>query len=412
MQRTLPTHVSMNQWNMRDGELLVGGLTLSRLAARVGQTPFYAYSRDLLKVRVAAVRSALPSNIKLHYAMKANPMPAVVQYLAGLVDGIDVASAGELKVALDAGADPTEVSFAGPGKRDPELRQSVAAGVLVNVESMRELPVLAAMSQDLGLPARVAVRVNPDFELKGSGMKMGGGPKQFGLDVERVQEALEFMAREGLAFEGFHLFAGSQNLRAESICDAQQKSYELAQRLAEHARTPVRFLNLGGGFGIPYFPGEQRLDLGPIGANLQALVERAGRDMPDARIVIELGRYLVGEAGVYVTRVIDRKVSRGQVFLVCDGGLNHQLAASGNFGQVVRKNYPAAIGTKLGLDWEQEISSIVGPLCTPLDLLADRLNLPVAEVGDLAVVFQSGAYGASASPQAFLGHPPVVEVLV
>ena len=412
-----PVHTPMSQWAVEPGpagELLLDGIRLSTLAARVGTTPFYAYSRTLLRQRVAELRAALPKQVKLHYAMKANPMPAVVQFMAGLVDGIDVASAGELKVALDAGADPAEVSFAGPGKRDPELRQSVASGVLVNVESLRELPVLARASQELGLPARVAIRVNPDFELKGSGMKMGGGPKQFGLDTERVPEALLFAAREGLAFEGFHLFAGSQNLKAESICEAQQKSYELALRLAEHAlrltNTPVKFLNLGGGFGIPYFPGETRLDLAPIGANLQAIVERAASDMPQAGIVIELGRYLVGEAGIYVTRIVDRKVSRGQVYLVCDGGLHHQLAASGNFGQVVRKNYPVGI-FPLRSD-ARESSMVVGPLCTPLDLLADRLPLPQGEIGDLVVVFQSGAYGASSSPQAFLGHPAVVEVLV
>jgi diaminopimelate decarboxylase len=400
----------MSQWAVEGGELLVDGIKLSSLAARVGTTPFYAYSRTLLRQRVAELRAALPKQIKLHYAMKANPMPAVVQFMAGLVDGIDVASAGELKVALDAGADPAEVSFAGPGKRDPELRQSVASGVLVNVESMRELPVLARASQELGLPARVAIRVNPDFELKGSGMKMGGGPKQFGLDTELVPEALQFAAREGLAFEGFHLFAGSQNLKAESICEAQQKSYELALRLAEDARTPVKFLNLGGGFGIPYFPGETRLELAPIGANLQAIVERAATEMPQAGIVIELGRYFVGEAGIYVTRIVDRKVSRGQVYLVCDGGLHHQLAASGNFGQVVRKNYPVGIYPQRSE--ARESSMVVGPLCTPLDLLADRMALPQGEVGDLVVVFQSGAYGASSSPQAFLGHPAVVEVLV
>jgi diaminopimelate decarboxylase len=322
-----------------------------------------------------------------------------------------VASAGELKVALDCGADPAEVSFAGPGKRDPELRQAVASGVLVNVESMRELPVLAAASQELGLPARVAVRVNPDFELKGSGMKMGGGPKQFGVDVEVVPGMLDFIAREGLAFEGFHLFAGSQNLRAESICEAQQKSYALALRLSEQARSPVKFLNLGGGFGVPYFPGEQRLDLAPIGANLQEISERCARELPHAHIVIELGRYLVAEAGVYVTRIVDRKVSRGQVYLVADGGLHHHLAASGNFGQVVRKNYPVTIGNKADAN-DREVASVVGPLCTPLDLLADRMLLPVAQVGDLAVVFQSGAYGISSSPQGFLGHPACVEVLV
>jgi diaminopimelate decarboxylase len=400
----------MDQFAVRDGELVVGDEKLGLLAARVGSTPFFAYDRGLLRQRVAELREALPAAVKLHYAMKANPMPAVVQFMAGLVDGIDVASAGELKVALDAGADPAEVSFAGPGKRDPELRQAVASRVMVNVESPREVEVLATVSRELGQAARVAVRVNPDFELKGSGMKMGGGPRQFGVDADAVPALLARIGELGLAFEGFHLFAGSQNLRAESICEAQQKSYELALRLAAHAPGPVRFLNLGGGFGIPYFPGESRLDLAPIGANLHALLKRARTEMPEAAVVIELGRYFVGEAGIYVTRVVDRKVSRGRVFLVCDGGLNHHLAASGNFGQVVRKNYPVAIGNRMGV--APEPASAVGPLCTPLDLLADRMSLPVADVGDLVVVFQSGAYGASSSPQNFLGHPAVIEVLV
>ncbi len=377
LTRPLPTHAPMTQFTAAGGQLLIGGLPLERLAARVGQTPFYAYDRALLASRVVELRTALPATVKLHYAMKANPMPAVVGLMAGLVDGIDVASAGELKIALDAGADPREISFAGPGKRNGELRQAVAAGVLVNLESFREIGVLAAISAELDVPARVAVRVNPDFELKSSGMKMGGGAKPFGVDAEQVPQLLAEIAAAGLQFEGFHLFAGSQNLKAEAICEAQQKSWALARRLADCAPAPVRFLNLGGGFGIPYFPGEQR----------------------------------TGEAGVYVTRVIDRKVSRGQVFLVVDGGLNHHLSASGNFGQVIRKNYPVAIGNRMGAT-ERETTSVVGPLCTPLDLLAERMDLPAAQPGDLVVIFQSGAYGASASPQTFLGHPAVVEVLV
>jgi diaminopimelate decarboxylase len=407
---TAPTHAAMRHFEARDGELIVGGQPLSRLAARIGQTPFYVYSRALLHERVAQLRAALPPEVSLHYAMKANPMPALVQHMVGLVNGIDVASAGELQLALDAGADPHEISFAGPGKRDPELVQAVAAGVLVNVESARELPVLAAAARQLGVPARVALRVNPDFELKGSGMKMGGGPKQFGVDVEQVPGVLAEMKRLGLQFEGFHLFAGSQNLKAESICEAQLKSYELALRLVQENALDIRFLNLGGGFGIPYFPGERPLDLAPIGDNLRALVARAKADMPAAQIVIELGRYFVGEAGLYVCRVVDKKVSRGLTYLVCDGGLHHHLANSGNFGQVVRKNYPVTIGNRQGAPLEPVTA--VGPLCTPLDLLADRMALPQAEIGDLLVVYQSGAYGPSASPQAFLGHPRCVEALV
>ena len=409
--RALPVHAPMHQFAVRQGQLVVGGELLGTLAERVGQTPFYAIDRQLLRQRVAQLRAALPATLKLHYAMKANPMPAVVGLMAGLVDGIDVASGGELKVALDAGADPAEISFAGPGKREAELRQAVAARALVNVESMREVVLLATISQQLGLPARVAVRVNPDFELKGSGMKMGGGPKQFGVDVECVPDLLAQVKAGGLDFEGFHLFAGSQNLRPESICEAQQKSFALALRLADACPQPVRFLNLGGGFGIPYFPGEKRLDLAPIADNLAHIVERARSELPQAALVIELGRYLVGEAGVYVTRIVDRKVSRGQVFLVTDGGLNHHLSASGNFGQVLRKNYPVTIGNKADAR-QRETVSVVGPLCTPLDLLADRMDLPAADVGDLVVIFQSGAYGASASPQGFLGHPACLEVLV
>lgn len=445
----------MTQFPIVEGELIIGGKPVSQLAAELG-TPFYAYDRTVIDARVTALRAALPAAIKLHYAIKANPMPELVRHMAGRVDGLDVASGGELAVALEAwrnrtplslegrgaggeggGAAETappftpspnlsplkgemsikrqpelpDISFAGPGKREPELEAAVRAGVLLNVESAREVEQLATLSQRLGLPARVAVRVNPDFELKSSGMKMGGGAKPFGVDAENVPELLHRIGELGLAFEGFHLFAGSQNLRSESIVEAQQACYALALRLAEHAPAPVRTLNLGGGFGIPYFPGDTPLDLAPISANLAELVARASRELPQAEIVIELGRYLVGEAGVYVCRVIDRKVSRGQTFLICDGGLHHHLAASGNFGQLIRKNYPVVIGNKAAPEHTESVT-VVGPLCTPLDILADRMELSVAEPGDLVVVYQSGAYGFTASPQRFLGHPEAMEILL
>ena len=406
-----PMHAPMTQFPMVNGCLHVGGIPLTRLAERVGRTPFFAYDRRLISARVALLREQLPRGVMLHYALKANPMPALACHMAGLVDGLDVASAGELAVALDSGIDPAHVSFAGPGKSDGELAQSIAAGILVNVESPREVGVLAREARRLGLPARVAVRVNPGFELKTSGMKMGGGPKQFGVDAESVPALLEDIARAGLAFEGFHIFGGSQNLNAGAICETQRKSVQLAMELAAAAPAPVRVLNIGGGFGVPYFPGDRPLDLAPIARTLEQLADDVRKALPEAALVIELGRYLVSEAGVYVCRVIDRKISRGQVFLVTDGGLHHQLAASGNFGQVIRKNYPVAIGTRAPAG-ASEIASVVGPLCTPLDLLADRMELAQAHEGDLVVVFQSGAYGASASPNRFLSHPSPLEVLV
>jgi len=404
-------HTAQPWFEIANDCLRVGGQALTDLAAKAGRTPFYVYDRAVMDRKVAALRRALPPEVHLHYAIKANPMPEVVRHMLGLVDGLDVASAGELKTALGAGADPGSVSFAGPGKTDEELEYAAASDITLNVESEREIEVLAAIAQRTGHRPKVAVRVNPDFELKTSGMKMGGGPKQFGIDAERVPEVLRRIGALPLEFRGFHIFSGSQNLRAEAIVEAQQKTVALAARLAQDAPTPVTLLNIGGGLGIPYFPGEQVLDLEPIAANLRALVPDIRRRMPDAEIVLELGRYLVGEAGLYVCKVIDRKISRGQVFLVTDGGLHHHLAASGNFGQVLRKNYPVAIGNRMQ-GTEHEIASVVGPLCTPLDLLGDRVDLARADVGDLVVVFQSGAYGFTASPLGFLSHPAPLEILV
>ncbi len=406
-----PAHAPLEHFPACDDGLQIGGIPLTQLAERVGQTPFYAYDRRLISQRVAALRAALPPAIRLHYAIKANPMPALVQHVASLVDGLDVASLGELRIALDTPMAGEAISFAGPGKRPQELAAALAAGIVINLESETELERLADLAEQQKTRPKVAVRVNPDFELKAAGMKMGGGSKPFGVDAERVPALLRRLTALRVDFRGFHIFAGSQNLRAETIVAAQDLTFELALRLAADAPGPVKQLNIGGGFGIPYFPGDQPLDLTPIGANLARWLPRLQAELPEAQVVLELGRYLVGEAGVYVTRIVDRKVSRGQVFLVTDGGLNHHLAASGNFGQVIRKNFPVMVGNRV-TGGERETVSVVGPLCTPLDLLADRMELAKAGIGDLIVVLQSGAYGLTASPLGFLSHPPPVEVLV
>ncbi|RMF09764.1 MAG: pyridoxal-dependent decarboxylase, exosortase A system-associated, partial [Alphaproteobacteria bacterium] len=314
-------------------------------------------------------------------------------------------------VALDTGIAPETISFAGPGKTRAELSQAVASGIVINMESPNEMETIAELGSEQGIRPRVAIRVNPDFELKTSGMKMGGGPKQFGIDAEQVPQTLQRLRSLDLDFQGFHIFSGSQNLRAEAIIEAQEKTIDLAIRLAGHAPDGLRMVNIGGGFGIPYFPGEQPLDLEPVGEALDRQMPKVQAALGEVEIVIELGRYLVGEAGVYVARVVDRKVSRGQVFLITDGGLHHQLSASGNFGQVIRKNYPVAIATRMDLPPEEEVD-IVGCLCTPLDLLGARIQAPRAEIGDLVAVFQSGAYGRSSSPERFLSHPAPVEILV
>lgn len=404
-------HAALASAPVADDALTLGGEPVARIAERVGRTPFYAYDRRAIGARVEQLRGTLPPGLSLHYAVKANPMPAVVGHLAGLVDGLDVASAGELRVALDAGVGPGDISFAGPGKRDGELRAAVASGITVNAESAAEIERLARVGDALGIQPQVALRVNPDFELKASGMKMGGGPRQFGIDAEIVPEVLRGLGDMAIHFRGFHIFGGSQNLRRESLIETQDATFALARRLAGDAPGPIELLNIGGGFGIPYFPGDEALELGEVSDNLAARMAEWHAGAGDTEIVLELGRYLVGEAGIYVCRVIERKVSRGQVFLVTDGGLHHHLAASGNFGQVLRKNYPVCVAHRVH-GGPRENVSVVGPLCTPLDLLADCVDLGRAEPGDLVCVLQSGAYGYSASPHRFLGHPPPLEILV
>ncbi|AKH19700.1 pyridoxal-dependent decarboxylase, exosortase A system-associated [Sedimenticola thiotaurini] len=406
-----PRHEKMTQYPVVDNELQIGGIPLTRLAARVGQTPFYAYDRRLITERISALRETLPAAIHLHYAIKANSMPAVVQHLSGLTDGLDVASLGEMKTALDTGVNPENISFAGPGKTDKELTAAVAAGVIINMESAGEMERIANIGNTLSIRPRVSVRVNPDFELKTSGMKMSGGPKPFGIDAEQVPGVLKRIGQLELNFRGFHIFSGSQNLRPEALIEAQTNTFELACRLADAAPSPIQWLNIGGGFGIPYFPGEKTLDLTPVADNLNTLLDKYRPKLPQAEIVIELGRYLVGEAGIYVSKVVDKKISREETFVVTDGGLHHHLAASGNFGQVIRKNYPVCVGNRVVSD-KMETVNVVGPLCTPLDILANKMELPVMETGDLVVIFQSGAYGLRASPQDFLSHPAPIEVLV
>ena len=399
-------------FDTRDGQLLVGGVPLTRLAERVGSTPFFAYDRTRLSDRVALLRAALPHDLELTYAVKANPMPALVQHLSGIVDGLDVASGTEMRVALDTPLRADRISFAGPGKSPAEISQAVAAGVVIELESFTEADRILAAGARLGVRPRVAIRVNPDFEVKGSGMRMGGGAQQFGVDAELVPDLMRDLADKDIDLLGFHVFAGSQNLHSEILCEAQARTVELMVRLGEKASQPVRYLNLGGGFGIPYHDKDSPLDLNAIGTNLKELMATVLRPaFPQARVLVELGRYIVGECGVYVTRVVDRKESRGRTFLVVDGGMHHQLAASGNFGQVIRRNYPLSIGTRMDEE-PTETSQVVGCLCTPLDLLGDKTPLPQGQIGDLIVLYQAGAYGLTASPTAFLSHDPPIEVLV
>jgi len=394
-----------------DGELAIGGLTASALADKAGDTPLFVYSQAHLKARVEELRAAMPKRLALHYAMKANPFAPLLEYMNGLVDGFDLASGGEMELALEAGVKPSAMSFAGPGKRDRELEAAISKGVTLNLESENEAARAFAIGERLGIAPKLAVRVNPSFDLKGSGMKMGGGAKQFGVDAERVPALIKEILASGAKWQGLHIYAGSQALKANAIIEMQAATLKLAAEISEAAGASPKHINLGGGYGIPYFPGDEAVDLKTVGSALDDEFSKLPDVIAGSEFCIELGRYLVGEAGVYLTRIVDRKESHGEIFLITDGGLHHQLAASGNFGTVIRRNYPVAIASRYEAQAD-EIANVVGCLCTPLDLLSDNAYLPKAQVGDLVAVFCAGAYGASASPANFLGQGAAIELLV
>jgi diaminopimelate decarboxylase len=390
------------------GRLLIGGWDAEVLVGEAGGTPLFVYDTRRIADQVARFRSAMPSDVALHYAAKANPYAPLLETMANLVDGFDVASTGELGRVAHLGL---PISFAGPGKRDQELETAIRAGVTVNLESEGEAERALAICSREGLAAKLAIRVNPPFGLKGSGQKMGGLPSQFGVDHDRVAALIRRVVDAGTEWQGLHIFAGSQALHADALIELQRETVALAASICEEAGHAPPHVNLGGGFGIPYFAKDEPLDVEAVGGALTNTLNERPKILTDTQFAIELGRWLVGEAGVYLARIVDRKESRGKTFLVTDGGLQHQLAASGNFGQLLRRNYPVAIASHFGAQAEEEFT-ITGCLCTPLDLLADEVMLPRAEVGDLVAIFCAGAYGLTASPTSFLSQPMAPEMLV
>ena len=389
-----------------EGRLLIGGHDVDTLVEQAGGTPLFVYDSERIDLQVRRFRAAFP-DVALHYAVKANAYGRLLETMADLVDGFDVASAGELGKVAHLGQ---PISFAGPGKRDQELETAIRAGITINLESEGEADRALAICQREGLTAKLAVRVNPPFGLKGSGQKMGGLPSQFGIDHDRAPALIRRMVEGGAAWQGLHIFAGSQALSAQALIELQHDTIALAASIADEAGHTPLHVNLGGGFGIPYFAKDEMLDVEAMGTALANTLANRPKILSNAQFAIELGRWLVGEAGVYLTRIVDKKESRGKTFLVTDGGLHHQLAASGNFGQLLRRNYPVAIANRLGAPKEEV--TIVGCLCTPLDLLADEALLPHADIGDLVAIFCAGAYGLSASPTAFLSQPLAREMLV
>jgi diaminopimelate decarboxylase len=395
------------------GELTIGGVAATRIAEEYG-TPLFVYDASVLKTKWSNLRRALPERVQIYYSVKANPSPAIVKTFLSLGCGLEIASGGELFQALAAGCPADRIVFAGPGKRDGEIREFLeAGGGEIHVESLNEARRLIAACEALGKEVRAAVRINPSSEVQGGAMRMGGKSVPFGVDEEemgKVVAALQDSPRVHVS--GVHIFAGTQILDASVLGAQYRKCIDLARTVARQLKGPLETVDFGGGLGIPYFEGDQELDLEAYGREVRELMATLEEEtFASTRFLVEPGRYLAGEAGIYVARVLDVKRSRGKTYAVLDGGMNHHLAASGNLGQVIKRNFPVAVLNRLG-ETTRETVDVVGPLCTPLDVLARGVDLPPVRIGDLVGVLQSGAYGRSASPLGFLSHPAPPEVLV
>jgi len=399
---------------IREGELVIGGAAVSAIAHRHG-TPCFLYDCKVIDRKLEALRQALPSRFSVCYSVKANPLPAVLRHFLARGCRLEVASVGEFRLAVEAGCKPEDILFAGPGKTEVELEQVIACAIgEIHLESITEATRVAAICKRLGKRANVAIRVNPAEQAEGGAMRMGGRPAVFGVDEESLDAVLDVVCAEAtLVFRGLHLFAGTQILDAAVLANQYRHGLEIARRVVRRLGSPLSTMDFGGGLGIRYFPHETELNLDHLKERLSVLFAEVEGDpaFNGTHFLVEPGRFLVGECGVYVARVNDIKVSRGKKFLILDGGMNHHLAASGNLGQAIKRNFPVAIVNKLDESPTENVD-VVGPLCTPLDTLARNVSLPEAEIGDLLGIFQSGAYGRSASPTSFLSHPAPAEVLV
>jgi diaminopimelate decarboxylase len=397
------------------GELQIGGVAVSELVAAHG-SPLYVMDKRLLQQRLAALRAALAGFAEVYYSIKANPQPAVSRVFVDAGSGLEIASGGEFLLAKAAGCAPAQMLFAGPGKGEDELRLVMSEGIGdIHLESFEEVAVAGRLAAELGRTQPVALRINPSAAAQGGAMRMGGKPAAFGFDEEQLAQAVEAVqAWPNLQLDGIHLFAGTQVLQAEVLLQQWRLGLGLASQLAQRLGRPLQRIDLGGGLGIPYHPGQATLDLDAVAQGVASLKQLQQDDpwLRSSGVLVEPGRWLSGPAGVYLMRVRAVKQSRGQRFVICDGGMHHHLAASGNLGQVIKLDYPLVAASRMD-DTELAPAQVVGPLCTPLDTLGRQAQLPVAtQPGDVLAVLQSGAYGLSASPVGFLSHAMPAEVMV
>lgn len=394
----------------RNGELFAGEIPISQLVARFGE-PLYIYDAEVITRQYERLREALPDRFEIFYSMKANPNLSVVACLEPLTNGLEVSSLRELYVGQRAGFSPDRMIFVGPSKSREELRAAISAGIFVVVESEQELMLIDRLAADAGRTVDVALRINPAFDSAGSKLKMGGTAGQFGIDEELIEPVIQRAKQLTAArLQGIHAYLGTRILNHEVAARNTQQVLELARRLQDATGLDMRFIDVGGGLGIAYFADEHDFEIDRFRDEVAAFFPPYEAAFPRARFAMESGRFLVADAGIYVTRVRYVKESRGTRIVLTSGGMNHHQATT-SLGALVKTHFPMEIVNRMSAEKMQDVR-VCGPLCTPADVLGKKVRMVDVQPGDLLGVLRSGAYGLTASPFRFLSHDHPAEVLV
>ncbi len=392
------------------GELVImmDDLLLLKIAEQFG-TPLYVYDGDRIALQYRRLKSMFPEEFEIFYSLKANPLLGIAVLFNSFGSGIEVASAGELYLALQAGFNPRDIIFTSPGKTREELGYAVTQGIYsINIESVAEAELINQIGELHSKPVNIAVRINPDFNLSGAGIKMSGIPTQFGIDQSQIHAAFKlFKSYPLIKVIGIHIYTGTQMLNASNILANMEAIIKLSLELSDQYQFKLEFLDLGGGFGIPYFPGEDPFNETELTEGMSAIWNLYKDQLFSTRMIIESGRYLTAESGVFLSKALYTKECKGVKYAVCDGGSNHH-ANSAFLGRHIRNNFPMHVLDKQGEPMEL---TVVGPLCTPADVIGQKVMLPPVAPGDIIAVDKSGAYGPSNSPLFFLSHPLPAEVV-
>jgi diaminopimelate decarboxylase len=394
-----------------EGQLVIGGSPAEDLIAEAGGTPLFVYDNNIVGAQIARFQAAMASGVSLNYAVTANPYEPLLEFLGRYVDGFRVASIGEIERLKRAQLAGIPMHFAGPGKTDAEIEAAIASEATISVESESEAERAIRAAERLGIRPRLAVRVNPPFSIEGGAVTMGAQASPFGVDAERAPDLVRGLVEAGVDWRGLHIFASSQCLDSDALIRCHEAIVAAAGEIAESIGLPLPELNLGSGMDIACFAGEEPLDIDRVAASLNRTLCNAPEYLATTRFSVELGRWLVGDCGVYLTRVVDRCESQGRTFISTDGGGHHFIGATGGLGERGHGNYPIAVASRFTSSPEEEVT-VTGCLCTPFDVFGDEVALPRAEPGDLIAIFCAGAYGLTASPQAWESRPLAREMLV